>query len=273
MSGKWIPTDHHTAAAAARAKRVSRETEGWQRKPCSTGRPGSRSTSRNLYIAEFANNRIRMVAAGTGIISTLQAPAPRLFGDADRPSIHLHLSTGVAVDSSGNVYSPTRITAPSARSTPADHQHVRGSVWMAGDNGPATKAQIRGAQGVAVDASGNLYIADTGNERIRYVSASASSPPSPEPVRWASAAMARWLRRRAGRSGRCSPGRSACLRGRHGEQPHSPLRGGGNMPPRGTDSAAMWTIHAGATGQSMSVAVDSSGNLYIATPAPTGFAR
>ena len=45
-----------------------------------------------------------------------------------------------------------------------------GTAGFSGDNGPATSAQLNYPQGVAVDSAGNLYIADTGNNRIRKVS-------------------------------------------------------------------------------------------------------
>ena len=45
-----------------------------------------------------------------------------------------------------------------------------GTQGFSGDNGPATSAQLNGPDGVAVDSAGNLYIADTDNNRIRKVS-------------------------------------------------------------------------------------------------------
>jgi DNA-binding beta-propeller fold protein YncE len=47
---------------------------------------------------------------------------------------------------------------------------VAGGGASLGDNGPATSAQLLYPDGVAVDSAGNLYIADTGNSRIRKVS-------------------------------------------------------------------------------------------------------
>lgn len=47
-----------------------------------------------------------------------------------------------------------------------------GNAGYSGDNGPATSAELSGPEGVALDSSGNLYIADTGNQMIRMVKAS-----------------------------------------------------------------------------------------------------
>ena len=47
-----------------------------------------------------------------------------------------------------------------------------GTTGYSGDNGPATSAELYYPYGVALDASGNLYIADVGNNRIRKVSPS-----------------------------------------------------------------------------------------------------
>ena len=47
-----------------------------------------------------------------------------------------------------------------------------GTKGYSGDNGPAANAQLSAVSGVAIDAAGNLYIADTGNNCIRKVSAS-----------------------------------------------------------------------------------------------------
>ena len=130
----------------------------------------------NLYIAEYANNRIRMVAAGTGIISTIAGTGPTGYSGDGGPATKATFTypTGVAVDSSGNVYvadsancAIRKINTSGIITTVAGGQGGFG-----GDGGPATKAQLSGPQGVTVDASGNLYIADNGNERIRYVNAS-----------------------------------------------------------------------------------------------------
>jgi sugar lactone lactonase YvrE len=130
----------------------------------------------NLYIADSNNRRIRMVAASTGIISTIAGAGPRGYTGDGGPATQatLTFASGIAVDSSGNVYvadvynsAIRKISTGGMITTVAGGQGGFG-----GDNGPATKAGLSGPMGVTVDASGNLYIADTSNERVRYVSAS-----------------------------------------------------------------------------------------------------
>jgi sugar lactone lactonase YvrE len=79
---------------------------------------------------------------------------------------------GVAVDASGNLYIADtdnnrirKVTPSGTISTVAGN----GTEGYGGDGGPATSAQLASLYGVTVDAGGNLYIADTWNNRIRKV--------------------------------------------------------------------------------------------------------
>ena len=87
-------------------------------------------------------------------------------------SAQLYGSHGVAVDSAGNLYiadtanNRIRKVSNGVITTVAGN----GTAGFSGDNGPATSAQLTDPEGVAVDSAGNLYIADTGNNRIRKVS-------------------------------------------------------------------------------------------------------
>ena len=119
----------------------------------------------NLYIADGGNGRIRKVSGG--IITTI-AGGPN--GDT---SGSLSAVTGIALDSSGNlyiaVYSANRIfKVTGGVLTP---YAGNGNMGLAGDGSPALSASLNNPYGIALDASGNLYIADVGNQRIRKVTA------------------------------------------------------------------------------------------------------
>ena len=133
--------------------------------------------SGNLYIADRGNQRIRMVTASSGTISTIAGSSTiGLSGDGGPAAkATFTLPTGIAIDATGNLYiadennrAIRRISTSGIITTVAG----TGQFGYSGDNGQATKAKLAGPQGVAVDASGNLYIADSGNERIRYVNIS-----------------------------------------------------------------------------------------------------
>jgi trimeric autotransporter adhesin len=132
----------------------------------------------NLYVADTNNNRIRRVAAGSGIISTVAGNGGFGFSGDGGPATAagLYGPRGVAVDATGTLYIAdtfsNRIREVAAGSgiisTVAGNDPIGG---FSGDGLPATAARLGGPTGVAVDAAGNLYIADSGNNRIRKVAA------------------------------------------------------------------------------------------------------
>ena len=134
--------------------------------------------SGNLYIADTGNRVVRRVDAG-GIITTVAGNGGRGYGGGDgRPAVRVSLNfpTGVAVDTSGNLYIANsergggrihRVDTSGIITTVAG----TGENGHGGDGGPAVAAGLRIPTGVALDGSGNLYIADTGNHRIRRVDA------------------------------------------------------------------------------------------------------
>ena len=129
----------------------------------------------NLFIADSGNNRIRKVNAETGIITTLAGDGlPGFSGDGGQATAaQLSFPVDVAVDDFGNLFiadtvnNLIRMVAAGTGiiATVAGNGNFGGS----GDGGPATAAELRGPFGVAVDAVGNLFIADFGNDRIRAV--------------------------------------------------------------------------------------------------------
>lgn len=128
-------------------------------------------TSGNLYIADQNNHRIRKVTTD-GTISTVAGNGtPNFTGDGGSPtSATLSSPQGVAVDSSGNLYIADsgnhviRKVAGGKISTIAGTGQIPG---LAGDTGAATGALLNHPSALALDAAGNLYIADTSNNVIR----------------------------------------------------------------------------------------------------------
>ncbi len=127
----------------------------------------------NLYIADSNNHRIRRVDAATGNISTYAGTGSAGFtGDgAAATSAQINFPIGLTFDGAGNLYiadvNNNRIRRVDAGT--GNISTVAGGGSALGDNGPATSAQIGNPGNVAFDSAGNLYVADTGNHRIRKV--------------------------------------------------------------------------------------------------------
>ena len=132
--------------------------------------------SGNLFFADLQYHRVRKIAAGTGIITTVAGNgSPGYNGDYILAiSAKLYYPNGVAVDASGNLYIADQgnerlrrvdavtgiITTIAGDGTPTDN----------GDNIPAVGAELD-PFAVAVDKSGNLFIDDQGNQKIRRIDA------------------------------------------------------------------------------------------------------
>ncbi len=130
--------------------------------------------SGNIYIADYANNRIRMVAIG-GVITTVAGDGTGRFAGDGGPAISASLTAPNGVSAaSGNIYiadkGNNRIRMVNAGGT-ISTLVGNGTPTFAGDGGPATSASLILPYGVSVDGAGNIYIADTGNNRIRKVNA------------------------------------------------------------------------------------------------------
>jgi sugar lactone lactonase YvrE len=120
----------------------------------------------NLYIADTANNVVREVVNGT--ITTIVGTGATAGALAS--------PTGLAIDASGNLYIADTANNAVRKWSNGTLTLVAGT-GVAGssrDGGPATSARLNSPTGVAVDAAGDLYIADSGNQRVRSVSAQSS---------------------------------------------------------------------------------------------------
>jgi len=131
--------------------------------------------SGNIFIADQRNNRIRMVAFGTGIITTVAGNGTVGNGGDGGPatSAQLYYPTGIAVDGVHDLYIADsnnqkirKVNAGGIISTVAGN----GTVGYSCKNGVATGVGLHTPTGVALDLSGNLYIADSDNQCIRSVS-------------------------------------------------------------------------------------------------------
>ncbi len=130
-----------------------------------------------LYIADTFNHRVRKVQIGTGIIGTIAGTgiAGHNGDGIQATTAELNLPYAVAIDAAHNIYIPdsannrVRVINNSGMiSTIAG----TGLIGFSGDGGPATAAELWSPSGVAADAGGNVYIADTQNSAIRKVSSS-----------------------------------------------------------------------------------------------------
>jgi sugar lactone lactonase YvrE len=128
--------------------------------------------SGKIYVADTLNNRIREISSG--IVATIAGTgAPGSGGDGGAAvNAQLNHPSGVAADGSGNLYIADeynnrirKIDVTGKISTVAGN----GTVGGGGDGGSATRAQLYYPTGVAVDKFGNFYIADSSNQRIRKV--------------------------------------------------------------------------------------------------------
>ena len=127
----------------------------------------------NLFIADAVNNRVRKVDTA-GVITTFAGTGVAGFsGDTGQATAaQLSSPVGVAVDGAGNVYiadlNNNRIRKVDTAGVITTFAGT-GTAGFTGDTGQATAARINTAYGVAVDSAGNVYIADTGNNRVRKV--------------------------------------------------------------------------------------------------------
>jgi sugar lactone lactonase YvrE len=130
-------------------------------------------SSGNVYVADTVNNIVRKISA-SGVVSTLAGSAG-VAGSANGSGslAQFNAPGALAVDAGGNVYvadtgnSTIRvISAAGVVSTLAGHAGAVGSA-----NGNGGDARFNLPYGVAVDGSGNIYVADTGNDEIRKITA------------------------------------------------------------------------------------------------------
>ena len=129
----------------------------------------------DLYIGDTSNNVVRMVNHATGVITTVAGNGNQGYsGDGQAAaSAQLNSPTYLVVGSSGDLF-----IADSGNNRVREVNHATGVITTVAGNGnggysgdgeAATSAQLNFPQGLAMDAAGNLFIADSSNNRIREV--------------------------------------------------------------------------------------------------------
>ncbi len=129
----------------------------------------------NIYITDYNNNRIRKVDAAGTITTYAGTGVGGYSGDGGlATAAKLNHPNLISMDGAGNIYFGDQLNHVIRKITPANIITTiagNGTAGSAGDGLPATNAQLNNPLSAAVDAAGNIFIADYGNHRIRKVSA------------------------------------------------------------------------------------------------------
>lgn len=134
----------------------------------------------NIYITDYFNASIRVIYPATGIINSITGNGTQGYSGDKGTAVGAQLSSphDIAFDAKGNLYiadtgnSRIRMVSNGIITTFAGSTRGTANTVGAnlGDGGQAASAQLIFPTGVAVDPSGNVYIADTGNATVRKVS-------------------------------------------------------------------------------------------------------
>ena len=127
--------------------------------------------AKNVYVSDTGNHTIRKITSA-GVVTTF-AGSPGLTGSADATGVAARFNspTGLAVDTSGNVFvcdagnhTIRKITSVGAVTTIAGLAGTSGTT-----NATGTAARFNSPTGITLDSAGNLYVADSGNHAIRKI--------------------------------------------------------------------------------------------------------
>ena len=127
----------------------------------------------NIFIADLGNFVVRKINASDGKINTIAGDASANFNGDGGPATSAALNNplGLVTDNSGNLFIADSFNHRIRVVTPDGNINTiaGGAPGFSGDGGPAINAQMNRPFGIALDAAGNLYIADSQNHRIRKV--------------------------------------------------------------------------------------------------------
>jgi hypothetical protein len=121
----------------------------------------------NVYVADTFYSRIRKITP-EGVVTTL-AGSSSAFADGTGTNARFNGPQGIAVDSAGNLYIADSSNHRIRKITPAGEVTTLAGSSQGFADGTGTNAQFNTPYGVAVDSTGNVYVADSSNHRIRKI--------------------------------------------------------------------------------------------------------
>jgi sugar lactone lactonase YvrE len=126
-------------------------------------------SSGNVFVADHFNHRIRKITSG-GVVTTLAGNGTAGFADGNGTSAKFNYPCGIAVDVSGNVYVGDLLNNRVRKITSGGVVTTLAGNGTAGfSNGNGTAARFNNPSGLAVDQSGNIYVADRNNSSVRKI--------------------------------------------------------------------------------------------------------
>jgi sugar lactone lactonase YvrE len=134
-------------------------------------------SSGRLYIADNGNRRVRLVDAGTKLITTYAGNGSTGYNGENIPATSAEFANirSIGLDSADNLYIVDAGTNVRVREVDAATQHINtiagnGVAGFSGDGGPAVNASLDDPEGIAIDSVSNLYVSDFNVQRVRRIS-------------------------------------------------------------------------------------------------------
>jgi sugar lactone lactonase YvrE len=123
----------------------------------------------NIYVADYENNLVRKITQA-GMVSTLAGSGAKGANDGLDTAATFNLPEALAVDAADNIYVADNGNNLIRKVTPTGQVTTFAGSGQPGRNdGTGTGASFNSPFGIAIDADGNLYVADSGNNLIRKI--------------------------------------------------------------------------------------------------------